>query len=172
MTNITTSNAFYNWKIIGTDILVLVLVYFIPALTHFSPFPLYYLDPMRLLLFAGFLISRNHANAYLLAITIPLFSTIVSGHPPFYKALLISIELFTNIFFFYYLLNKIKWNTGIIIFISTVISKLIYYAFKYIFIRLALIDGNLITTSVLIQLPIIIGLSLLFNFFYKRQKAA
>lgn len=170
MTGITTAAAFNNWKIIATDILVLLLVYFIPALTHLSPFPLYYLDPMRLLLFAGFLVSRNHTNGYLLAVTIPIFSILVTGHPPFYKAVLISIELFINIGCFSFLVNKIKWNPGVIFLLSAIVSKLFYYGCKYIFIRLALIDGDLIATSLLIQLPVIIFLSLMFMFFYKKQQ--
>jgi hypothetical protein len=169
MTNTATTFSF-NWKIVATDILVLLLVYFIPALTHLSTFPLYYLDPMRLLLFAGYLISRNNTNTYLLALSIPIFSTLVTGHPPFYKALLISIELLANIGCFHLFLHKIKWQPGILMFISIIISKLFYYGFKYFFIRLTLIDGELITTGLLIQLVTVIGLSLAFGFFYERQQ--
>ena len=168
---IGTNSALYNWKIIEIDTLVLVLVYFIPTLAHLSPFPLYYLDPMRLLLFSVYLASRNTANAYLMAFTIPLFSALVTGHPPFYKALLISVELLINIGGIHFLINKTKWHIGILVFVSTILSKLVYYCCKFVFIKIALIDGNLISTSPLIQLVIIVVLSVLFSIFYKKLQS-
>lgn len=159
-------------RIVITDILVLAAVYFIPALAHLSQYKIYYLDPMRCLLFAGFLISRNNINAYVLAATIPLFSSLVVGHPVFFKGILIGIELLVNIGLFIYLVNKLKWHPGIIIFIATVLSKCIYYGCKYIFIQTGLIKQELIATDLLTQLITVTALSLLFVIFYKRKKQA
>lgn len=160
-----------NRRTVITDIVVLVLVYFIPAFTHATQFPLYYFEPMRLLLFAAYLISPNHKNAYLLAITLPLISTIFPPHhPPFYKAVIMSLELFVNVACFHWMINKFKWQPAILFFISTVISKIFYYTFKYFFIKLTLIDGALITTDLLTQLGTLTGLSILFALFYKRQQ--
>lgn len=154
--------------VIVTDILVLLAVYFIPALSHLTSFPLYYLDPMRLLLFAAYLISRNTNNAFLLAASIPLFSSLVTGHPVFYKAILISLELLINIACFVWMIKKVKWHPGIVIFIAAVISKTGYYLCKYIFLRIGLLTGELKATDLDIQLYTITGLSLLFAIFYKR----
>jgi len=159
-------------KIAITDLLVLAAVYFIPAFVHATNFPLYYFEPMRLLLFAAYLISRNNANAFLLALTIPLVSSILPPyHPPFYKAIIISLELVVNLGCFIWLINKSKWPPFLLFFISTVISKIFYYGFKYIFIKMALIEGNLISTDLLTQLITLGLLSLAFAIFYKRQKA-
>lgn len=155
-------------KIFITDILVLTLVYFIPALSHVTPMPIYLLDPMRLLLLTGFLLSRSNTNAVILALTIPLISTIVTGHPPFFKAILISIELLSNIILFVYLINKINWKAPILLFISIVASKIIYYSLKFLFIRLTLIDGDLITTDLLIQLATVTFITIVFWLFYKK----
>lgn len=168
---INNNTALYYPRIVVTDILVLALVYFIPALSHACPFPLYYLDPMRLLLFTGYLISRNYANAYLLAVTIPLFSTLVTGHPPFYKAVLISAELLVNISLLHFLFTKTKWHIILALFVSIIASKLVYYTCKYFFIRAGLIEPGLITTSLLVQFLIITGISLLFALFFKKQQA-
>lgn len=159
-----------NWQVIVTDAVVLVLVYFIPALAHVSPFPLYYLDPMRFLLFGAYLISRNQNNAFILALTIPLFSCLIAHHPPFYKALLISIELVINIACFQWMIKKVKWQPGIVIFIATIVSKLFYYLFKYVFLQFGLVEGGLITTAIDTQLYTIAGLSLLYAVFYKRRQ--
>ncbi len=159
------------WKPVAVDFLILLLVYFIPALSHVTPFPLYYLDPMRLLLLTGYLLSRNPVNAYILAVTIPLFSMLVTGHPVFYKSLLISFELLSNMLFFHFLLSKTKWPAAVLIFISIIFAKLIYYGCKYIFIQAGLIEGGLIATGLLTQLWVITGLSLLFGLLYKRRTA-
>lgn len=155
-------------KILLTDVLILTLVYFIPALSHVMPIPVYLLDPMRILLLTGFLLSRNNTNAFILAATIPLISTIATGHPPFYKAILISIELVSNIAIFVYLLKKISWSAPILLLIGIVASKIIYYSLKFLFIQFALIDGALITTNLLIQLATVSFVTLLFWIFYKK----
>ena len=117
-----------------TDLLVLAAVYCIPAFVHATSFPLYYFEPMRLLLFAAYLISRNNTNAFLLALTLPLVSTILPPHhPPFYKAIIMSLELAANLGCFIWLVNKSKWPPFLLFFISTVISKVFYYSLKYIF---------------------------------------
>jgi hypothetical protein len=155
--------------VIITDVLVLLLVYFIPALSHLSPFPLYYLDPMRVLLFAAYLISRNNGNALILAATIPIFSSLVTGHPVFYKSLLISFELLINLGCFIWMVRQLKWHPGVIFFIAAVVSKICYYLFKYIFLETGLLTGSLKATDLDIQLYTVTGLSLLFAFFYKHK---
>lgn len=159
------------YKIVVTDLVVLTAVYFIPAFIHATAFPLYYFEPMRLLLFAAYLISRNNTNAFLLALTLPLVSTIFPPHhPPFYKAVIMSLELFVNVACFVWAVNKIKWPAFVLFFISTVISKVFYYGLKFVFIKMSLIQGELITTSLLTQLITLSILSLLFAIFYRRKK--
>ena len=158
------------YTIAVTDILVLTAVYFIPAFVHATQFPLYYFEPMRLLLFAALLISRNNINAFFLAVTLPLVSTILPPHhPPFYKAIIISLELFVNVACFVWSVTKIKWPPFILFFISTVISKLFYYGLKFIFIKMSLIEGKLITTDLFTQLITLSALSILFAIFYRRK---
>jgi hypothetical protein len=158
-------------RIAVTDILVVAAVYFIPAFVHATNFPLYYFEPMRLLLFAAYLLSRNNTNAFFLALTIPLVSTIFPPHhPPFYKAVIMSLELFVNVACFVWAVNKIKWPPFILFFISTVISKVFYYALKFIFIKQGLIEGKLVTTDILTQLITLSILSLLVAIFYRRKK--
>lgn len=156
-------------RIFITDITVLIFVYFIPAFSHFTSLPLYILDPMRILLFTGYLVSRNKKNTFIMAITIPVFSMLVSGHPPFFKALLISMELFMNIWIFTNLLKKKRWSVPVALFISIFFSKLIYYMFKFIFISLVLLQGNLISTSLLTQLIVSLFITLTFSLLYKKE---
>ena len=156
-------------RIILSDIFILIMVYFIPAMSHFTPIPLYLLDPMRFFLLIGFLLSKNNINGYILAFTIPLFSMFTSGHPPFYKSLLICIELVTNLALFNLLLQRFKTYIPIALFSSIVASKVIYYALKYLFIQCGLISGELITTSLWMQLVTALIITVLFSFFFKRD---
>lgn len=148
---------------ITVDIVILACIYFIPALTHVAPFPLYLLDPMRIFLLAGYLLTRQNANAFLLALTIPLFSSLVTGHPPLFKAILISIELTVNLIIFIQLMSKTKLLMPIALFLSIAVSKLVYYSFKFVFIRFNLVEGDLITTNLWIQLATGVFVTLIFS---------
>jgi len=150
------------------DVAVFICIYFIPALSHITPFPLYLLDPMRIFMLAGYLLTRQNANAYLLAITIPLFTALVSGHPPLFKAILISIELSVNILLFVQLLNRTRLHIAVALFISIIGSKLVYYALKFAFINNGFVEGNLVTTDLWMQLGTVVFVTMIFIFIWLR----
>ncbi len=159
------------YRILLTDLLVLAGVYLIPALSHLSPFPLYYLDPMRLLLMAAYLAARNPANALVMAVTIPLFSSAVAGHPPFYKALLIGVELLVNISLLHLMLRRLNWPVALRVFLSIVAAKTVYYAAKWLFVQTGLLQDKVIATGLDIQLLTAAAFSLLFALLYRRIKS-
>lgn len=147
---------------ITIDVLIFVCILFIPALSHVAPFPLYILDPMRILMFTGYLLTRQNVNAFMLAIAIPLFSSLVTGHPPMFKAILISIELMVNLLLFIQLLNRTKLHVALSMFLSILVSKLVYYFMKFVFINSGFIEGDLITTNLWIQLGTGVFVTLVF----------
>lgn len=155
-------NKIFTLRNIITDVAILICIYFIPALSHVAPFPLYLLDPMRILMLAGYVLTRQNANAYILALTIPLFSSLVTGHPPLFKSLLISIELSVNLYLYIQLLNRSKLHIAFALFLSIIGSKLVYYTLKFVFIATDLIEGALITTDLLAQLGTTIFVSFVF----------
>lgn len=157
------------FKIVLLDLIFLLLIYFLPTLSHLIGFPLYLLDPMRIVVLSSLLLLGNNKNAYILALTIPLFSFIISGHPVFPKNLLISIELVTNLIFFV-LINKRISNTFISMFSSIVISKLFYYVLKYVIVLYGILEMEIISTSLLIQLIVALSISILFSIFYSKNK--
>ncbi len=140
--------AITNSIIINTS--AILLIYFTPALTHLLNFPLYLIEPMRLMLVLA-MIHSDRRNAYLLALTLPLFSFAVSAHPVIYKMLLITAELLFNVWLFYTFRNRMK-NIFAAMASAIIISKAAYYGFKAIFISLALIGPGLISTPIWIQL--------------------
>ena len=88
------------------DIFALVFVYFVPTLSHLAQLPLYLLEPMRIMLILA-IAHTTRKNAYLLALTLPLFSFVISMHPSLVKSILITAELLLNVWLFYFLLKKI-----------------------------------------------------------------
>jgi len=154
-------------RILLTDLVSITLIYLIPAISHLSPFPLYYAEPMRLVAIAAYFVSRNKWNAYIIALTLPVFSLIFSGHPTLFKASLISVELFLNIWLLDWILTKVKWSSFLALGISIVISKACYYAVKYVFISISLLEGKLISIPLQVQLMATILMSSIFYLFLK-----
>lgn len=154
-------------KLALTDIGAILLIYLIPSIAHFSPFPLFYAEPMRIVAIAAYFLSKNYWNALVIALSLPIFSLLFSGHPTLFKASLISIELFLNILFLHIFLFKLKIQTWPAMAISIVASKVVYYAMKYVFISIALLQGALISIPIYIQLLSTIITASVFYLFLK-----
>lgn len=150
------------------DISALVFIYLVPTLSHLLSLPVYLIEPMRLMLVLA-LVHTNKQNGYLLALTMPLFSFIISGHPVFAKMLLIAAELLLNVYLFYLFSNRMK-HIFPAIFLSILLSKAVYYLLKFALIQLAVINTGLVATPLLVQLVMAVIFSLYLAFFYKNVK--
>lgn len=158
-----------NSRIAIVDFTILVIVYLIPSLSHLLGFPLYLLDPMRCMVLGSLLFLGNKKNSFLLAITLPLFSFILSGHPIVIKNALIAIELVTNLTLFFLFVSK-HLNEGISMFLSIVLSKFLYYGLKYMCIISGLLSVELLSTSLVLQFIVAIVISFAFYLWYKKRK--
>ena len=132
------------------DISALAFIYFVPTISHLIALPVYFIEPMRMMLVFA-LVHTNKKNAYLIALTLPIFSFLISAHPVLPKMLLITFELSLNVFLFYLFSKKMK-NIFPAILLSIVLSKLVYYLIKFGMINLAIIKSGLISTPIYIQL--------------------
>ncbi|MBK9304063.1 MAG: hypothetical protein IPM94_09280 [bacterium] len=131
-------------RIVALDVLLCAVLVAVPALSHATAFPLYRFEPMRLLLFAAVLFSSRR-NALLMALCLPVLSALTSGHPAFPKFVLIQGELALNAVIFYGLFRRSgRFVLGAAV--SVLASKVLYYAAKFVLIRLALMDGDLVAT--------------------------
>ncbi|MFO8021370.1 MAG: hypothetical protein R6U65_02800 [Perlabentimonas sp.] len=148
------------------DILALAFIYFVPTISHMLSFPLYLIEPMRIALILA-LVHTTKRNAYIIALTLPIFSYLVSAHPVFYKMMLISGELVLNVWLFYFILSKTKSAFASIL-SSIVLSKAVYYLAKFIVIALIFKTGeSLIATSIYIQVATTIVFSVYLGLMYK-----
>ena len=150
------------------DITALAFIYLVPGLSHLLSLPVYLIEPMRLMLVLA-LVHTNKRNSYILALSMPLFSFIISGHPVFAKMFLIGMELSLNVFLFYLLAGRIR-NVFPAIFISILLSKAVYYLLKFALIRLAVIDTSLVATPLLIQLVMTLVFSSYLGIILKNRK--
>lgn len=146
-----------NIKTYLIDFSLLLLIYFLPAISHLFAFPIYYLDPMRIALVVA-LIHTSKKNAYIIAITLPLFSFLISSHPQILKSFLLSAELIINLGLFFFIKDKLK-NVFATLFISIVISKVIYYFLKFVLIYFTLLNDKLFSTPFYFQLISVFVLS-------------
>ncbi|MBE0570069.1 MAG: hypothetical protein IH618_00870 [Ignavibacteriaceae bacterium] len=144
-------------KNIVFDLVALLAIYLVPAVSHLLSFPVYYLEPMRIMLILA-VAHTSRKNAYLIALTLPLFSFLISAHPSLIKTSLITGELLLNVWLFFFLFEKLSHKT-LSIFLSIIASKIFYYLIKFLLITSALMSGDLISTPVYIQILMMIVLS-------------
>ncbi|PJC59207.1 MAG: hypothetical protein CO025_06870 [Ignavibacteria bacterium CG_4_9_14_0_2_um_filter_37_13] len=105
----------------------------------------------------------------MLALTIPLFSFLIASHPAMFKVLLVTIDLTLNILLFLFFVKRLK-ETFVSVFLSIGISKIFYYLLKYTFIQFNLLDGDLVTTSLYIQIILMVLLSFVVALWEKQLK--
>ena len=144
-------------KNIVFDLVALLAIYLVPAVSHLLSFPIYYLEPMRIMLILA-IVHTSRKNAYLIALTLPLFSFFISAHPSLVKTSLITGELLLNVWLFFFLSEKLS-NKTLSIFFSIIVSKIFYYLVKFLLINSALISGDLISTPLYIQIIMVFVLS-------------
>lgn len=125
-------------KALLLDAGALAFIFLAPSLTHLLSFPVYMLEPMRVMLILS-LAHSSKKNSYLLALTLPLFSFLVSGHPEAVKMMVITAELVLNVFLFYLLSERIRnifWSGMLSILVSKFFCYLAYLAvFSLAFVR-------------------------------------
>ena len=154
-------------KSLVTDILLLGVIYMLPTISHLLAFPLYILDPMRIVIFASILLSCNKYNSYLLAATIPMFSYFVGGHPIFLKSVIIAAELLVNVMLFWFLLKRWR-NVFGVTFTSIILAKAVYYVLKFSFIQIGWLQMELVDTSLALQIIVAVTISfVMFFLIYK-----
>ena len=148
-------------RVIVFDLMALLAIYLVPSVSHLLGFPVYYIEPMRIMLIVA-IVHTSRRNAYLIALTLPLFSLLLSAHPSLIKTSLITGELLLNVWLFFFLTEKFS-NKTLSIFLSIIVSKIFYYLVKFFLITSVILTGELISTPMYIQ---IIMLFVFSGYFY------
>ncbi len=165
--NATTLMPGVNVRAIVFDLLAIAFIYLVPTISHMLSIKLYLLEPMRLMLILAMVHTRPR-NAYVLALTLPFFSYILSAHPLLVKSALIAVELSVMVFLFYFLVRRIHSLAAI--FASIWISKLLYYLLKYAAISTVLPAEPLVGTPLQLQLLTSAAFSLYVYFMFRQHR--
>jgi len=147
--NINLVSTRVDYKSIIFDILALAFIYFVPALSHLFNIPIYLVEPMRIMLILA-MVHTTKTNAYLIALTLPLFSFLISSHPNVFKGLIMTTELLLNVWLFFEISKRVS-NKFVAMLSAIVISKLVYYLLKFGLISFAVLESGLISTPIYLQ---------------------
>ena len=150
------------------DAAAILVITFLPAISHLISIPLYLFEPMRVILVLSIMFTTRR-NSYLIALALPLFSHLISAHPAFVKLFLISSELLLNIYLFS-LLEKKTGNIFASLFVSIFFCKIYYYIVKAGLISVGLMEGGLVSTPIYLQLIIALVLSVVAHFYINKYK--
>lgn len=148
-------------KVLLIDVALLAAMYLLPSLSHLTALPLFMLEPMRVALIVALLFT-NRANTYLIAITIPLASSVITGHPEPLKAALMCVEFSVLVAAYGHLARRIGIQTFAALTAAILIGKLVYYALKSAALSAGLMTGSLISTPVGTQIALAIGTAAVF----------
>ena len=153
-----------------TDAVALLFVLVVPALSHLTAVPFYLLDPMRLAVLGSLLVSRSRMNGLVLAVALPLLSFGISGHPVFPKCLVIAAELSVNVLLFWWLVRVTR--VGLAAFLSILLSKVFYYGLKALVIGTGLMQMELVSTALWVQLVVAVLISIAFALWWRKDLRA
>lgn len=123
-----------------TDITALVFVGIVPAASHLFKIPIYYIEPMRVMLVLALLYSSRW-NAFAMAVALPLFSFLVSGHPAPIKMMIIMAELLVNAWLFLLFFEKTR-KSFLSSFGSIIISKVFCYTMYLMVFSIAFVKSE------------------------------
>ena len=132
------------------DVVAVILIIYLGQISRFIGYPLYVLDPMRMMVILAIAFTPRW-NGWLLAVLLPLASYWIGAHPSITKTSLMAIELLLNVWLFWFLLDKTRMSL-LSILISIVFSKAVYYFLKYLCIQLGWLAGSLVSTPFETQL--------------------
>ncbi len=139
-----------------TDITALVFVGIVPAASHLFKIPIYYIEPMRVMLVLALLYSSRW-NAFAMAVALPLFSFLVSGHPAPIKMMIIMAELLVNAWLFLLFFEKTR-KSFLSSFGSIIISKVFCYTMYLMVFSIAFVKSE--TEMVFLSAQLILSLLL------------
>ncbi len=148
-------------RIVLLDFGLLAGIYLLPSLSHLFALPIYLLEPMRLAVLIALLFSHR-ANAWLVAVTLPLASFWMSGHPEPVKAVLMGIEFSVLIAAYGALRRAGHLPSALAMGAAIILGKTVYYGSKALVLSIGWLGGTLVSTPLTLQLATAAGTAMAF----------
>jgi len=156
----SSSNSILSFPLIRTffiDGFALTFLLLMPAASHLTGIPFYFIEPMRIMLVVA-LVFTSRSNAYILALALPVFSFLVSGHPVPIKMLIIMAELVLNVWLFVALFHKTR-KSFVSMFIAIIGSKIVCYLTYWIVFSWAFVVDESQMVFLIAQMAVALVLS-------------
>jgi hypothetical protein len=133
------------------------------VVAHSIGIPLYKINPMHWVLYYVILLKKPSLSSIaILAIALPITSSIATGHPLIIKSMIMCVELLLYGLVFNFALHHHSKTIFQSYLLSQFIGHLIYYGIKYTLIRIGALNSVLFASSVILQIIVVIllGISL------------
>ena len=151
-------------RFVALDAALVTVACLVPAASHLFAVPLFKFNPMLAVLLAGMLIGRDWRNSMVLAVLLPLASSLLTGMPAAPKMVCMMAEMATVVGVFAMVARR--WKAFPAILTAIVAGKAVYYGLKAIVVAPAVLVG----TDWKLQLLAVLLWGGLFALFHKRVK--
>lgn len=149
-------------RLAALDAVLLTFACLIPAASHLLVVPLYMLNPMLALLLVGMLLGKDTRNALVLAVLLPLVSSLLTGMPAPAKMVCMVAELATVAALFSVLSRR--WKVLPAVLTAIVAGKVVYYGLKAVVVAPAVLVG----TDLWLQLAVVLFWGGLFALLFRK----
>lgn len=144
------------------DVVLLAALYLVPGFSHLTALPVYVLEPMRIGLIVALLFT-NRTNAYFIALTVPLASVLLTGHPEPLKAVLMMMEFSVLVASYGFLADHWRLKAFPALLSAILLGKLVYYSLKSLALGAGWLSGTLVSTPIKFQLILAIVTAAVFG---------
>ena len=149
---------------VALDAALVAMACLVPAASHLFAVPLFKFNPMLAVLLAGMLIGRDWRNSMVLAVLLPLVSSLLTGMPVAPKMVCMMAEMATVVGVF--AMVSRRWKALPAILTAIMAGKAVYYGLKAIVVAPAVLVG----TDWKLQLLAVLLWGGLFALLHKRVK--
>lgn len=149
-------------QVVLLDFALLAGIFLLPSLSHLLALPIYLLEPMRVAVLIALLFTHR-ANAWLVAVMLPLASFWMSGHPEPVKAVLMGVEFSVLIAAYGALRHTVRLPAVFAMGAAIVIGKTVYYGSKALVLSVGWLSGTLVSTPWTLQLATAAGTAVVFG---------
>lgn len=153
-----------------TMILIALGVVGITAGSHSIGLPLYKLNPMHWVIYITILLRKPSISSIIvLSIALPLTSNMLTGHPIVIKSMIMVFELAIYGLIFISVIKYLNFAPIFAYLISQISGRIAYYGLKYTLIKAELVDGSLVSTSIILQIVVFVVLGIVLFLIDKKQ---
>ena len=161
--NITTSKSDTLFRVIAVDLIILTTICLVPALSHLLAVPFYKLNPMLLCLLAAMVLVRDRRNALLMALLMPVASTLTTGFPTAANLACMIPELLVVATLVPLCMKKMPAMVSVVI--AAMSGKVVFYTLRAVLFA----PATLVGTNIWLQIGVVVAAAMAFGLVIRRR---